>query len=139
MEYEIVGHGHFGETWGIENGLKIVMGRPHDDAVWARLGKKVFCIKASGSISPTPHRRKSRKSSSRRRSEPAGSTRSAFVRRRADNLRVQTTAPATSQGSLSEVKVYDPNKKQPWQWKKIPGHERNEALDCRTRWPQLRT
>lgn len=34
-------------------------------------------------------------------------------------------------GLLSEVKVYDPNKKQPWQWKKIPGHERNEALDCR--------
>ena len=25
MEYEIVGHGHFGETWGIEKG--IVMGR----------------------------------------------------------------------------------------------------------------
>ena len=32
---------------------------------------------------------------------------------------------------VTEVKVYDPNKKQPWQWKKIPGHERNEALDCR--------
>ena len=26
MEYEIDGHGHFGETWGIEKG--IVMGRP---------------------------------------------------------------------------------------------------------------
>lgn len=26
MEYEIVGHGHFGETWGIEKG--IIMGRP---------------------------------------------------------------------------------------------------------------
>lgn len=34
-------------------------------------------------------------------------------------------------GLLSEVKVYDPNKKNPWSWKKIPGHERNEALDCR--------
>ena len=26
MEYEVVGHGHFGETWGIEKGL--VMGPP---------------------------------------------------------------------------------------------------------------
>ena len=34
-------------------------------------------------------------------------------------------------GLLSETKVYDPNKKNPWSWKKIPGHERNEALDCR--------
>lgn len=52
MEYEVVDHGHFGETWGIEKG--IVMGRPDD-----------------------------------------------------------------------------PAKKQPWVWEKIPGHERNEALDCR--------
>gem|GEM_PF-139311 len=40
MEYEIVGHGHFGETWGIEKG--IVMGRPDDDAVWAQLDELVF-------------------------------------------------------------------------------------------------
>ena len=61
-----------------------------------------------------------------------------------DNLRVQTPGAKYCHfpkrddygsgyftGLLSEVKVYDPNKKQPWQWKKIPGHERNEALDCR--------
>ena len=44
MEYEIVGHGHFGETWGIEKG--IIMGRPDDDAVWAQLDELVltaFC------------------------------------------------------------------------------------------------
>ena len=40
MEYEIVGHGHFGETWGIEKG--IIMGRPDDDAVWAQLDELVF-------------------------------------------------------------------------------------------------
>ena len=61
-----------------------------------------------------------------------------------DNLKVQTPGPKYChfprrddygggyfKGLLSEVKVYDPNKKQPWTWKKIPGHERNEALDCR--------
>ena len=61
-----------------------------------------------------------------------------------DNLRVQTPGPkfchfpkrddygsAFFKGLLSETKVYDPNKRKPWVWKKIPGHERNEALDCR--------
>lgn len=32
---------------------------------------------------------------------------------------------------MSETLVYDSKKKNPWQWVKIPGHERNEALDCR--------
>lgn len=40
MEYEIKGHGHFGETWGIEKG--IVMGRPDDDATWEQLDDLVF-------------------------------------------------------------------------------------------------
>lgn len=34
-------------------------------------------------------------------------------------------------GLLSEHLVYDPKKKNKWFWEKIPGHERNEALDCR--------
>ena len=34
-------------------------------------------------------------------------------------------------GLLSETHVYDASKKHPWQWVKIPGHERNEPLDCR--------
>ena len=34
-------------------------------------------------------------------------------------------------GLLSEHLVYKQGKKQPWVWEKIPGHERNEALDCR--------
>lgn len=189
MEYEIVGHGFFGETWGIEKG--IVMGRPDDDATWnkldevvfdrvmrfengvglrvsmsfvdegghftqsvraqcnARISKKVFCIKGMPGqdrpyISP-PKKQK------------------IFVNQIAvgtcwqyqlgvdsgkeiimDNLRVQTPGQkychfpkrddygsAYFAGLLSETKVYDPNKKQPWSWKKIPGHERNEPLDCR--------
>ena len=40
MEYEVVGHGHFGETWGIERG--VVMGRPDDDATWTKLDEVLF-------------------------------------------------------------------------------------------------
>lgn len=35
LEYEVVGHGHFGETWGIKKG--IIMGDPHYLDVWNRL------------------------------------------------------------------------------------------------------
>ena len=189
MEYEIVGHRFFGETWGIEKG--IVMGRPDDDATWnkldevvfdrvmrfengvglrvsmsfvdegghftqsvraqcnARISKKVFCIKGMpGQDKPYISPPKKQK---------------IFVNQIAvgtcwqyqlgvdsgkeiimDNLRVQTPGQkychfpkrddygsAYFAGLLSETKVYDPNKKQPWSWKKIPGHERNEPLDCR--------
>lgn len=40
MEYEIVGFGHFGETWGIEKG--IISGRPDSDEVWQQLDELVF-------------------------------------------------------------------------------------------------
>ena len=61
-----------------------------------------------------------------------------------DNLRVKTPGPKYCHfpkredygssyfaGLLSERLVHDESKKHPWVWKKIPGHERNEALDCR--------
>ena len=60
-----------------------------------------------------------------------------------DNLRVGTVRPKYCHfpkrddygigyfnGLLSEHLVYKKDKRQPWQWEKIPGHERNEALDC---------
>ncbi|MBQ9067650.1 MAG: phage terminase large subunit family protein, partial [Eggerthellaceae bacterium] len=34
-------------------------------------------------------------------------------------------------GLLSERLEYVEKSRHPWQWKKIPGHERNEPLDCR--------
>lgn len=34
-------------------------------------------------------------------------------------------------GLLSEHLVYKEHNKNPWVWEKIPGHERNEPLDCR--------
>lgn len=40
MEYEIVGHGHFNERWGIEKG--VIMGRPDDPATWASLDMMIF-------------------------------------------------------------------------------------------------
>lgn len=35
LEYEVVGHGHYGETWGIVKG--VIMGRPDTPEVWQRL------------------------------------------------------------------------------------------------------
>ena len=35
LEYEVVGHGKYGETWGIDKG--VIMGRPDTDEVWQRL------------------------------------------------------------------------------------------------------
>lgn len=35
LEYEIVGHGQGGETWGIEKG--VIVGKPDDDQVWQQL------------------------------------------------------------------------------------------------------
>lgn len=35
LEYEVVGWGHYGESWGIKKGF--IMGDPNDDAVWQRL------------------------------------------------------------------------------------------------------
>ena len=41
--------------------------------------------------------------------------------------------PAYFAGLMSERLEHDPKKKNPWTWKKLPGHERNEALGL----PQL--
>ena len=39
LEYEVVGHGFFGETWGIEYGR--ILGKPSDPEVWAQLDQLV--------------------------------------------------------------------------------------------------
>lgn len=189
MEYEIVGHGHFGETWGIEKG--IVMGRPDDEATWAKLdelvfersmnfangvslrvsisfvdegghftqdvrrqcrarqSKKVFCIKGIGG-SDRPYTAPPKKQKIIVHQTAIGTCWQYQLGVDAgkeiimDDLKTQKPGPrychfpkrddygtAYFTGLLSETKVYDPNKKNPWSWKKIPGHERNEALDCR--------
>ncbi len=189
MEYEIVGHGHFGETWGIEKG--VVMGRPDEDSTWdkldevvfnryfqfadgvklrtsmsfvdegghftqevrqrcrARIGRKVFCIKGMpGPDRPYTAPPKQMKivvnqkvvSSCWQYQIGVDAGKLLIM----DNLSVKTKGSKYCHfprrddygsgyfaGLLSERLEYDAGKKQPWIWKKIPGHERNEALDCR--------
>ena len=189
MEYEVVGHGHFGETWGIEKG--IVMGRPDDEKTWAkldevlfdrvfhfadglglrlsmsfvdegghftqdvrlqcraRIGKKVFCIKGMpGPDKPYTAPPKQMKIIVNQKTvgtcwqyQIGVDSGKVMIM---DNLAVKTPGskfchfpkrddygPGYFAGLLSERLEYDAEKKQPWVWKKIPGHERNEALDCR--------
>ena len=189
MEYEVVGHGHFGETWGIEKG--IVMGRPDDPEVWkaldeavfdrmfhfadgvglrvsmsfvdegghftqevrqqcfSRIGKKVFCIKGfDGSSHPYTSPPKQMKIVLNKvtigycwQYQLGVDSGKQIIM---DNLKVQTPGsrfchfpkrddygPAYFAGLLSERLVYKEGHKNPWVWEKIPGHERNEALDCR--------
>lgn len=189
MEYEIVGHGHFGETWGIEKG--IVMGRPDEDAVWQklddlvfdrmlkfangvglrvsmsfvdegghftqeirsrcreRISKKVFCIKGLGGID-RPYTAPPKKQKIVVNQRAVGTCWQYQLGVDAgkqiimDNLRVKTPGAkychfplrddydeAYFAGLLSERLQYNVKKRQPWEWVKIPGHERNEALDCR--------
>ncbi len=189
MEYEIVGHGHFGETWGLEKG--IIMGRPDSDEVWESLDKMVFTRQmhfadgiplrvARSFVDEGGHFTQEVRQRCRDRQRMnvfcikgmAGEDRpytappkkqKIVIRQRyigecwqyqlgvdagkqviMDNLRVKTPGsrychfpkrddygPAFFSGLLSERLTYDANKKHPWQWVKIPGHERNEALDCR--------
>lgn len=189
MEYEIIGHGHFGETWGIEKG--IIMGRPDDDATWAkldevvfdrifhfsdgvglrismsfvdegghftqdvrmqcraRIGKKVFCIKGM----PGPDRPLTAPPKKQKIVVNQVAVGTCWQYQLGvdagkqiimDNLSVKTPGSKYCHfpkrddygagyfaGLLSEHLVYKADKRQPWQWEKIPGHERNEALDCR--------
>ena len=189
LEYEVLGHGHFGETWGIKKG--IIMGRPDNGDTWAalddvithtyrfrdglglqisvtfvdegglftqfvrqrcrdRIGKKVFCIKGI----PGPNREytqppKKMKIMDRNKNVIGSGLQyqlgvDSGKQIIMDNLRVEAPGPkfchfprrddygaAYFKGLLSERLIYDPEKRQHWQWKVIPGHERNEPLDCR--------
>lgn len=188
LEFEVVGHGHFSESWGIWKGA--IMGRPDDDSVWAqlddvldrvyrfesgtglrismtfvdegghfthevrqqcrkRLGKKVFAIKGRGGQN-IPYTAPPKKQKIVIKGRAVGTCWQYELGVDAgkqiimDNLRVQSAGSkychypkredygeAYFKGLLSEHLVYRPEKKQPWQWEKIPGHERNEPLDIR--------
>ncbi len=189
MEYEIVGHGHFGETWGIERG--VIMGRPDDPAVWdsldmmvfsrvlrfkdgvglkvrksfvdegghftgavrsfcqCRESRSVFCIKGfPGPDKPYTGPPKKQKIIVNNRylgtvwqyQLGVDEGKQTIM----DNLKVQSPGPkychfplrddygaAYFNGLLSEHLVPEGKTRQRWIWKPIPGHERNEPLDCR--------
>lgn len=51
LEYEVVGHGQYGESWGVKKGY--IMGRPDSDAVWQRLDDviaHVYRFKGGGGL-----------------------------------------------------------------------------------------
>ena len=193
LEFEVVGHGHFGETWGIRKG--VIMGRPDADETWAQLddvlrhrycyadglGARIslsfidegghftqevrqraqqrawlnlFCIKGLAG-SDRPYTAPPKKMSIVVNKKIVGYCWQyqlgvdAGKQLIMDNLHVQQPGPkychfpkrddyghAYFKGLLSEHLVYKTDSKgqprrSPWQWEKLPGHERNEALDCR--------
>lgn len=188
FEYEVVGHGHFDETWSIMRG--VIPGRPDVEETWAELdkiidrifkfengvglpifatfidegghftqevrlhcyqrqGKKVFAIKGRGG-SDIPYTSPPKKQKIVYHGKVIASCWVFEIGVDAgkeiimDNLKVQTPGkhychyPKRDEygrdyfkGLLSEHLVYKKDRKNPWVWEKIPGHERNEPFDCK--------
>lgn len=190
LEYEVVGYGFFGETWGIYKGC--ILGRPDSPEVWKQLdeivdrnyyfkngqslkigltfvdsgghftqevyeqcrirqAKRVFAIKGKGGenvpyISTKPSKVIVNGNANRKAwlyvlGVDAGKT---IIM---SNLKVETPGASYCHFPKNEERGYDTyffncllseklvlnrtktgNK---WVWEKIPGHTRNEALDCR--------
>lgn len=189
LEYEVVGHGRFGETWGIKHG--VILGRPDTNDVWERLDeivdrqytfkngvplkisltfvdegghytqevrlkcrermcKNVFAIKGMSGNRDIPYTSEPKKMKIVIKGRFLGSVYifeigvNAGKQKIVDNLRVKSPGPKfchfprrDDYGKnyfmqlMSEHLVYRADLKNPWQWEKIPGHERNEAFDIR--------
>lgn len=188
LEYEVVGHRRFGETWGIKKG--VILGRPDTEEVWERLDDvlshkykfksgvslqisltfidegghftqevrqhclarqydHVFAIK--GANRPDiPYTAPPKKQKIVVNGKVIGQVWvyeigvNAGKQKIVDNLRVQSPGANYCHFPLrddygkqffkqlmSEHLAYVPKLKHPWQWQKIPGHERNEAFDIR--------
>ena len=190
LEYEVVGHGFFGETWGIYKGY--ILGRPDAPEVWQQLDevidrhyhfengkslkigltfvdsgghftqevyeqcrirqpKRVFAIKGKGGqdipyISTKPSKvvingNERKKAWLYIIGVDSGKTTIM------SNLKVETPGASYCHFPRNESRGYDEyffncllsekltlNKTKTgnkWIWEKIPGHNRNEALDCR--------
>ena len=191
LEYEVVGHGHYGETWGIKKG--IIMGDPGYDEPWerlddvvshiykfkdgtgltismtfvdsgghktqyvykqcrARLQRRVFAIKGQGGDG-IPYTKPPSKVKIMVNGQAVGQTWLYSIGVDAGKadimgaLKVQEPGPkychfpkgvdrgydnAFFTGLLSEKLVMKSERgRTRWAWVKLPGHERNEALDCR--------
>lgn len=189
LEYEVVGHGKYGENWGIVKGY--IMGRPDTPEVWQRLddvvdhvykfkngrglkisitcvdsgghftqevyeacrarqGKRVFAIKGKGGdgipyVSPPTKVpiRDNKKITCWLYTIGVDAGKAAIMA----GLKVQEPGPKYSHfnrhpdagydlnyfnGLLSEKLVLTSTRRgDRWAWEKLPGHNRNEALDCR--------
>ena len=191
LEYEVVGHGHYGETWGIKKG--IIMGDPGYNEPWerldevvshvykfkdgtgltismtfvdsgghktqhvynqcrARLQRRVFAIKGQGGDG-VPYTKPPSKVKIVVGGKTIGQTWLYSIGVDAGKadimgaLKVQEAGPkychfpkgvergydnAFFNGLLSEKLVMKTDRgRTRWAWEKLPGHERNEALDCR--------
>lgn len=191
LEYEVLGHGHYGETWGIKKG--IIMGDPGYDEPWmrlddvishtykfangrglaismtfvdsgghktqsvykqcrARLQRRVFAIKGQGGDG-IPYTKPPSKVKIVVNGRDIGQTWLYSLGVDAGKaeimgaLKVQEAGPkfchfpkgeergydlAFFNGLLSEKLVMKSERgRTRWAWVKLPGHERNEALDCR--------
>ena len=190
LEYEVVGHGHYGETWGIKKGY--IMGRPDTADVWqqlddvvnhvykfkdserglrisitcvdsgghytqevyeacrARKNNRVFAIKGKGGdgipfVTP-PSKvpiRENKKITCHLFTLGVDSGKASIM----SALKVQEAGPKFCHfprgegygydsyyfnGLLSEkLELTQTKRGNTWAWVKIPGHNRNEALDCR--------
>ena len=192
LEYEVLGHGHYGETWGIKKG--VIMGDPHYPEVWERLdgvtdhvyrfkdpaqglkismtfvdsggnktqdvyrecakrlNKRVFAVKGQGGDG-VPYTKPPSKTNIVVDGKTVGkvwlyvigvdSGKADIM----DNIKVQEAGakychfPKDERcgydmtyfnGLLSEKQVMKTERgRTRWAWEKIPGHERNEALDVR--------
>lgn len=190
LEYEIVGHGFFKETWGIKKGY--ILGRPDKEEVWQQVDevidrvykfkngkglkigmtfidsgghftqdvyeqcrlrqyKRVFAIKGKGGenipfISAKPTRVVVNGDMNKKAwlyilGVDAGKTTIM------SNLKVETPGASYCHFPLGEERGYDETyfngllsekltlvktkTGNRWVWEKIPGHQRNEPLDCR--------
>lgn len=189
LEYEVVGYGHYGETWGIVKGY--IMGRPDTPEVWQRLddvidhvykfkngrglnisitcvdsgghftqevyeacrarkSKRVFAIKGKGGdgipyVSP-PSKvaiRDNKKVTCWLYTIGVDAGKAAIM----GDLKVLEPGPRYAHFNRHPAAGYDLNyfngllsekltlvrtrRGDQWRWEKLPGHNRNEALDCR--------
>lgn len=191
LEYEVVGYGHFKESWGIKAG--VIMGKPDTEEVWQQLDDvldhkytfkngvtlkislafidegghftqevrmhcmmrqelNIFCIKGEDGQTnrDIPYVSVAKKQKIIIKNRYIGQV---YVfpinvdsgkQRIMDNLKVETPGvkychfprrddygAAFFKSLLSEHLVVSPQRKKKFSWEKIPGHERNERLDCR--------
>ncbi len=188
LEYEVVGHGMWRETWGIEKG--VIYGRPDDDATWSRLDGVVrhvyrfrdgrglrismTCIDSGGHYTQEVYERARARQPMRvfavkgKGGEgvpfTAVPTQVAIRDKRVKAWLYTIGVDAGKAQIMSALRVAEPGPRychfplrpeagydesyfsallserlvlstsrtaSKWKWEKLPGHERNEALDCR--------
>lgn len=190
LEYEVVGHGHYGETWGIKKGY--IMGKPDTTEVWQQLDDvidhvyrfkdsgrglriSITCVDSGGHYTQEVYTEcRARKNKRVFAIKGKGGDGIPFVTPPSkvairDNKRITCWlytlgVDAGKAAIMSALKVQEPGPKfchfprgesygydsyyfngllsekleltqtkrgNRWAWVKIPGHNRNEALDCR--------